>query len=139
MQSHRSQGSEVKRSVDDCNGLWVQDCQYILSFLRFFFSSRRRHTRFKCDWSSDVCSSDLRVGSVEPLATASLWPLWTRGPTCAPLGKPWTKPRPTTSSRLPTVQPIQLLARGIPTTHRTTRSEERRVGKECRSRWSPYQ
>src|SRR5260370_24101402 len=26
---------------------------------RFFFSSRRRHTRFKCDWSSDVCSSDL--------------------------------------------------------------------------------
>src|SRR6266853_6521086 len=31
-------------------------CVY-LSF--FFFSSRRRHTRFDCDWSSDVCSSDL--------------------------------------------------------------------------------
>src|SRR6266478_2201592 len=31
----------------------------------FFFSSRRRHTRFDCDWSSDVCSSDLKdvVGS----------------------------------------------------------------------------
>src|SRR2546430_5452989 len=28
-------------------------------FLFFFFSSRRRHTRFDCDWSSDVCSSDL--------------------------------------------------------------------------------
>src|SRR2546430_7275174 len=28
----------------------------------FFFSSRRRHTRFDCDWSSDVCSSDLRDG-----------------------------------------------------------------------------
>src|SRR5260370_6207638 len=27
--------------------------------LNVFFSSRRRHTRFKCDWSSDVCSSDL--------------------------------------------------------------------------------
>src|SRR5260370_17909578 len=27
----------------------------------FFFSSRRRHTRFKCDWSSDVCSSDLKI------------------------------------------------------------------------------
>src|SRR2546427_3720852 len=27
---------------------------------RFFFSSRRRHTRFDCDWSSDVCSSDLK-------------------------------------------------------------------------------
>src|SRR5688572_18640877 len=26
--------------------------------LDFFFSSRRRHTRFDCDWSSDVCSSD---------------------------------------------------------------------------------
>src|SRR2546427_5192989 len=31
----------------------------IISF--FFFSSRRRHTRFDCDWSSDVCSSDLIV------------------------------------------------------------------------------
>src|SRR2546430_493443 len=31
---------------------------YIL-FFYFFFSSRRRHTRFDCDWSSDVCSSDL--------------------------------------------------------------------------------
>src|SRR5882762_3737240 len=30
----------------------------IMSYF-FFFSSRRRHTRFKCDWSSDVCSSDL--------------------------------------------------------------------------------
>src|SRR2546427_2302921 len=29
--------------------------------LFFFFSSRRRHTRFDCDWSSDVCSSDLYV------------------------------------------------------------------------------
>src|SRR2546430_9439330 len=32
----------------------------------FFFSSRRRHTRFDCDWSSDVCSSDLdRVRSLD--------------------------------------------------------------------------
>src|SRR5207237_3600416 len=36
----------------------------------FFFSSRRRHTRFKCDWSSDVCSSDLEsdVGEQLPIA-----------------------------------------------------------------------
>src|SRR2546430_9276292 len=35
----------------------------------FFFSSRRRHTRFDCDWSSDVCSSDLgRV--LDPFAPA---------------------------------------------------------------------
>src|SRR5256886_4160049 len=32
--------------------------------LFFFFSSRRRHTRFDCDWSSDVCSSDLIVGGL---------------------------------------------------------------------------
>src|SRR5260370_18857028 len=31
----------------------------VSSVMTFFFSSRRRHTRFKCDWSSDVCSSDL--------------------------------------------------------------------------------
>src|SRR5688572_31370750 len=31
----------------------------IFMFFFFFFSSRRRHTRFDCDWSSDVCSSDL--------------------------------------------------------------------------------
>src|SRR2546427_10571457 len=49
----------------------------------FFFSSRRRHTRFDCDWSSDVCSSDLeraeqisridalKIGFVQCLA---LWP-----------------------------------------------------------------
>src|SRR2546430_8451180 len=31
----------------------------------FFFSSRRRHTRFDCDWSSDVCSSDLFVRNAQ--------------------------------------------------------------------------
>src|SRR5205085_3953471 len=34
----------------------------------FFFSSRRRHTRFDCDWSSDVCSSDLGTGEGEDSA-----------------------------------------------------------------------
>src|SRR2546430_13842479 len=33
----------------------------------FFFSSRRRHTRFDCDWSSDVCSSDLASSSKSAL------------------------------------------------------------------------
>src|SRR2546427_751347 len=48
----------------------------------FFFSSRRRHTRFDCDWSSDVCSSDLMLsptaaqpflqsGRIVPLAVTS--------------------------------------------------------------------
>src|SRR6266571_7180251 len=41
-------------------------------FFFFFFSSRRRHTRLTCDWSSDVCSSDLgrrargQLGAREP-------------------------------------------------------------------------
>src|SRR5579862_4802344 len=42
-------------------------CFYFFFFVKkkwrcdfFFFSSRRRHTRWNCDWSSDVCSSDLR-------------------------------------------------------------------------------
>src|SRR5260370_40588234 len=40
----------------------------------FFFSSRRRHTRFKCDWSSDVCSSDLGLVTILSLAPiASAW------------------------------------------------------------------
>src|SRR6267142_5467623 len=37
------------------------------NYVLFFFSSRRRHTRLTCDWSSDVCSSDLtppRAGAV---------------------------------------------------------------------------
>src|SRR3989475_7216547 len=42
-------------------------------FLFFFFSSRRRHTRFDCDWSSDVCSSDLiRMDPSSPYAMARL-------------------------------------------------------------------
>src|SRR6266481_304460 len=45
----------------------------------FFFSSRRRHTRWNCDWSSDVCSSDLGALAVlpraatRPLATGALF------------------------------------------------------------------
>src|SRR2546427_266815 len=40
----------------------------------FFFSSRRRHTRFDCDWSSDVCSSDLFAESARAFAQAELAP-----------------------------------------------------------------
>src|SRR5260370_2831732 len=44
--------------LPSCRGERIIDTHW--SYLvYFFFSSRRRHTRFKCDWSSDVCSSDL--------------------------------------------------------------------------------
>src|SRR5258707_3872825 len=80
----------------------------------FFFSSRRRHTRYWRDWSSDVCSSDLKA---EPAGDGGV-----------------------VARRRPEGTRGQLLAQGQGrrTVLRVERSEERRVGKECRSRWSPY-
>src|SRR5437870_11374028 len=46
----------------------------------FFFSSRRRHTRWPRDWSSDVCSSDLPKKAQFPAATASSVPFITAPP-----------------------------------------------------------
>src|SRR5690606_40563650 len=52
---------------------------YMNSYLLcFFFSSRRRHTRFSRDWSSDVCSSDLSVNGYHPIKfTRTSYPLVT--------------------------------------------------------------
>src|SRR5256886_4287208 len=93
----------------------------------FFFSSRRRHTRFDCDWSSDVCSSDLGFDAHyrDPLASLNLkaddfnWV--TR--------KLMDQAEASAGGRL-----VSVLEGG----YDLQRSEERRVGKECRSRWSPY-
>src|SRR3712207_8294906 len=87
--------------------------------LMIFFSSRRRHTRYWRDWSSDVCSSDLLVGREHDVAVARELVALDEvlvGDLLPRLG----------------VDPLLLdpVAR--------LRSEERRVGKECRSRWSPY-
>src|SRR2546430_2792453 len=46
----------------------MRTCLHRKSFV-FFFSSRRRHTRFDCDWSSDVCSSDLLPGGRRSTST----------------------------------------------------------------------
>src|SRR5439155_17553466 len=46
------------------------------AFRVFFFSSRRRHTRWPRDWSSDVCSSDLAHGEVP---TPAFMPVGTKG------------------------------------------------------------
>src|SRR3712207_7520337 len=82
----------------------------LLEIRFFFFSSRRRHTRYWRDWSSDVCSSDLR---------GALRGLDVRGEV---IGLAIARHVERDRAR-------ELAAR---------RSEERRVGKECRSRWSPY-
>src|SRR5437762_5688324 len=44
------------------NARWSQECSECQTHNTFFFSSRRRHTRYIGDWSSDVCSSDLGTG-----------------------------------------------------------------------------
>src|SRR5205085_6354953 len=94
----------------------------LLCVFFFFFSSRRRHTRFDCDWSSDVCSSDLRSPEAESFAICSLHALSNVG------------------SRVPiAVHSASLAFRPSalsPNCGGFPRSEERRVGKECRSRWS---
>src|SRR2546421_3000303 len=106
---------------------------FVLSFLAllFFFSSRRRHTRFDCDWSSDVCSSDLRewlsqrrfdVAVCDFLSSALNFPRQLATPTVL------------FQHNVETV----LWKRKAQFEVKWLRSEERRVGKECRSRWSPY-
>src|SRR5690242_20779536 len=85
----------------------------------FFFSSRRRHTRLTCDWSSDVCSSDLHfVGGGEYRLVGHIGEI--RGD---PAG-------------MRELADYRRIRRSKPSVQR---SEERRVGKECRSRWSPYE
>src|SRR5260370_16456076 len=90
----------------------------------FFFSSRRRHTRFKCDWSSDVCSSDL-------------FPFGDASKAKRKLG--WA-PKVSFKELITMMVESDLKAERLKLdgTRSQTRSEERRVGKECRSRWSPY-
>src|SRR2546422_7663706 len=95
----------------------------------FFFSSRRRHTRCSRDWSSDVCSSDLRRNR----GLAGLL-LRLRAIGLALRATPSAPPRWLRAIFL-VAQPPLLCEEGNAT---LPRSEERRVGKECRSRWSPY-
>src|SRR5690606_40773315 len=90
----------------------------------FFFSSRRRHTRFSRDWSSDVCSSDLET-DLRPVNAPDDWSPW-------PLlvaGTPETDanrdgvPDSWMAANFPTNSSNELHESGY------TRSEERRVGK----------
>src|SRR2546430_10287309 len=94
----------------------------------FFFSSRRRHTRFDCDWSSDVCSSDLDsviVGQTKRQVERMHVLLEVLD---------GFLPNPLTGKELEVNQTVIGVVQWVG----GKRSEERRVGKECRSRWSPY-
>src|SRR5438067_12377857 len=87
-----------------------------LRYFFFFFSSRRRHTRSKRDWSSDVCSSDLT----------------TSFSSCGPDDEKLVVHHDPTAHEVPRIDQRALRLRRV-----RQRSEERRVGKECRSRWAP--
>src|SRR5256885_8720056 len=93
----------------------------------FFFSSRRRHTRLQGDWSSDVCSSDLGSAVVNHLVEDRPRIVW---------------PSRRRALRRRSGERHELRSGLRQRLHRRSRvvarSEERRVGKECRSRWSPY-
>src|SRR2546429_7285417 len=97
-----------------------------------FLSSRRRHTRCSRDWSSDVCSSDLTDPSEKliPQAQVSITNVATGIITTVMTHADGFFTAP---NLLPGDYEITVSAKGF-----TDRSEERRVGKECRSRWSPY-
>src|SRR5207237_7014576 len=94
--------------------------QFMFFFFCFFFSSRRRHTRFKCDWSSDVCSSDLPSAAVH-------WTFQTPPPKVLTFA-----PENTTVDTTPVF--IATFDQRVDA-DAVLRSEERRVGKECRARW----
>src|SRR5438034_7664476 len=93
-----------------------------LVFFFFFFSSRRRHTRSLCDWSSDVCSSDLDVTRVERSIQQRLEPAPRDDHRAPPANCARNRTSLSNNSRMS----------GMP--WRVMRSEERRVGKECRAR-----
>src|SRR5207249_5431668 len=96
----------------------------------FFFSSRRRHTRSKRDWSSDVCSSDLGHRALVAIHAP-------RGPVAKPGSLIWLyKCQAGNSIRLPFFHSfLSDLAQWTAELADAARSEERRVGKEGRCGW----
>src|SRR5207249_8569723 len=95
-------------------------CFFIDCF--FFFSSRRRHTRSKRDWSSDVCSSDLAKADPVEFRLRHLHVARAR---IVEMAQPEL-------DRIGLRRHCQLVHETLDREH--VRSEERRVGKECKCR-----
>src|SRR5256885_7238113 len=111
-----------------CVQIWEAFLWYVLIALLFFFSSRRRHTRLQGDWSSDVCSSDLAaLYEYDKLVREGM------------AAEAFESTREFLSKYVNVLTATQDAQLGYALdSHYYHRSEERRVGKECRSRWSPY-
>src|SRR3546814_2979919 len=96
---------------------------YMYCCFFFFFKQKTAYEMRISDWSSDVCSSDLRNPNAKPHPTRLV-----QSAAMASVAPPKPSYRPHL--------PPAVIADGL------LRSEERRVGKECvstcRSRWSPY-
>src|SRR5258705_916283 len=112
--------------------VWSLTCMTIrrLHVTRFFFfSSRRRHTRCLSDWSSDVCSSDLFLfgdGVYDGFVSSTRQGAY-------------HSPRHAFDAvRIRSSVAGYAIDAFAYRVDPSWRSEERRVGKECRSRWSPY-
>src|SRR5207249_5314968 len=97
----------------------------------FFFSSRRRHTRSKRDWSSDVCSSDLYhynaaelQREAERARALGCEMIVTTEKDAVKIAPEWIG-----------VVPVWVLSVELEFDAGQERSEERRVGKECRGGW----
>src|SRR5256885_13231136 len=114
----------------DMSGLLLATGVALSAFL--FFSSRRRHTILQGDWSSDVCSSDLIITFNEAdRIEACLRSVAFCDETIV------VDAHSTDGTReLAAALGARVIERDWPGYR--SRSEERRVGKECRSRWSPY-
>src|SRR5262245_65292622 len=106
--------------ASSCNSLLSSCCS-------FFFSSRRRHTRCLSDWSSDVCSSDL-LDSAIGMLPGKVIDLDKEA-----IDRSLERHRTMSES-------LEVAIAGHEPGHfeMHERSEERRVGKECRSRWTTY-
>src|SRR5437588_11395410 len=105
---------------------------------RFFFSSRRRHTRSLCDWSSDVCSSDLADFSPEVIRSlVSLLSSASSNAVRRVIASHIRHPNKYLYDFFDQIsEDKRVLLLSVAIAPNKYRSEERRVGKECRNRRS---
>src|SRR3546814_7572706 len=108
---------------------------YVLSVLFFFFKQKTAYEMRISDWSSDVCSSDLVTKKTATIAMAMIDSSPLQG-SCSRKANKASEESASTTSAKPCTLSTRIMWMAVSP---NTRSEERRVGKECvstcRSRW----